>query len=114
MLVRDKGRSTYLLNFNPQIWLWHYQLDHASNIRIVQVSKLIDGIYIKKIITKPFDKPHFSDSKSESNSDADQLSLINKIIELNIDGMKKLYEVYIKNNNTRIIKSKRITPIMRR
>ena len=44
MLVRGRSCPTYLLSSNSQIWLWHHRLGHASNARIVQASKLVNGI----------------------------------------------------------------------
>ena len=37
ILVRDRGRPTYLLNSNPQIRLWYRRIGHASNTSVVQV-----------------------------------------------------------------------------
>ena len=114
MLVRGRGRPTYLLNFNPQIRLWHRRLARTSNARVVQVSKLVDEIDLGEITKEPTDKPQSSNSKPESDSDVDKPSPINKAMELNIDGVKKLCEACIKSKHTRIVKLKKITPTMRR
>ena len=104
----------YLLSFNPQIRLWHRRLGYASNVKVVQVSKLVDRIDLRKITTKPIDKPQSSDFEPKSNSDTNKPSFINKAIELNIYYMEKLCKTCIKSKHTRIIKSKRITLTMRR
>ena len=46
MLVKERGKPTYLLTKNPQIRLQHWQLRHASNARAIETSKLVDGINI--------------------------------------------------------------------
>ena len=88
MLVRVRGRPTYLLNSNPQIRLWHCQLGHTSNAKVIQVSKLVDKIDLGEITTEPIDEPQSSNSEPESDSDVNKLFPINKVIELNIDGVE--------------------------
>ena len=114
MLVRGRGQPTYLLSSNPQIRLWHRQLGHASNTRVVQVSKLVDGINLGKITTELINKLQSSDSEPESDSDVDKPSPINKAIELNIDGVKQLCKACIESKHTRIEKSKKMTPTTKR
>ena len=114
MLVQGRGRPTNLLNSNPQIRLWHRRFGYANNTKVVQVSKLVDGINLGEVITEPIDEPQSSDSESESNSDADKPSPINKAMELNIDSVEELCEACIKNKHTRIVKLKRITPTTKR
>ena len=113
MLLQGRGQPTYSLSFNPQIQLWYYQLGYASNARVIQVSKLVDEIDLGEIIG-PIDNPHFSNSELEFDSDSNKPFLINKAIELNIDGVEELCEACIKNKKTRIVKLKRITPITKR
>lgn len=63
----------------------------------------MDKIDLRKII-RPFDEPHSFDCKlDKSNLDADKPFLINKIMELNIDIVEELCEVYIKSKHTKII-----------
>ena len=112
--MRDRDRPTYLFSSNPQIQLWHRRLGHASNARVVQVSKLVDGIELGEITTEPIDKSQSFDSEAEFDSNVDKPSPINKTMELNIDGVEELYEIYIKSKHTRIVKSKRMTPTTRR
>lgn len=71
-------------------------------MRVIQALKLVDKINLKEIGS--VDKSYFSYSKS-SDSDA---KTINKAIEYNLGDIEELYEVYIKNKYTRIIKSKKI------
>lgn len=47
MLVKGRGRPTYLLSTNPQIKFWHRRLRYASNAKVVGTSKLTNGIDIK-------------------------------------------------------------------
>ena len=112
--MQGRGQSIYLFNFNLQIWLWCCQLGHASNTKIVQVSRLIDGIDFGKITIEPIDKSDFSNSIPESDLDVDKLAPIPNIIELNIDSVEKLWEASIKSKHIKIVKSKRMTLTMRR
>ena len=66
MLVRERGRSTYLFNSNPQIRLWHCRLGHASNARVIQASKLIDGIDLERAVI-PEDESYLNSSNSETD-----------------------------------------------
>ena len=111
MLMRGRGEPIYSLSSNPQIRLWHHRLGHASNTRVIQISKLVDGINLREIIG-PVDNPHSSDSELEFDSDSDKPSSIDKAIELNIDSVEKLCEACIKSKHTRIVKSKRMTLTM--
>lgn len=44
MAIIEQDRLTHLVSQNKRIQLWQPQLRHISNIRIVKVSKLVDGI----------------------------------------------------------------------
>ena len=108
MLVKDRGRSTYRLSSNPQVRLWHQHFGHASNARVIQASKLVDGIELGE--TGPVDEPHSSDSESsDSNAEA-----INKIMEHNFGDVEKLCEACTESKYTRIVKSKKMTSTTKR
>ena len=109
MLVQGRRRPTYLLNSNLQIRLWYCRLGHTSNVRVIQVFKLVNEINLGEIIG-PINNLHSSDSKFEFDSDSNKSFPINKKIELNIDSVEKLYEACIESKDTRNIKSKKITP----
>ena len=64
----------------------------------------MDGIDLKEITIKFIDETQSSDSKPESDSDADKPSSINKAMELNIDGVEELCETCLKKKHTRILK----------
>ena len=108
MLVKDRGRSTYRLSSNQQVWLWYRRFGHASNARVIQASQLVDGIDLEK--TGPVDKTHSSNSES-FDSDAEA---INKAIKHNLGDVEKLCETCIKSKHTRIVKSKKMTLTTRR
>ena len=82
-------------------------------MRVIKVSKLVDGIDFGKI-TGPVDNPYSFDFEFEFNSDSDKPSPIHKVIELNIDYVEKLCEACIKSIHTRIVKLKRMTPTTKR
>ena len=82
-------------------------------MRVIQVSKLVDGIDFGEI-TGPINNPHSFNSELKFDSDSNKPSPINKAIELNIDSMEELCEACIESKYTRIIKSKRMTLIIKR
>ncbi len=116
MLVRGRGRPTYLLSPNPQIRLWRRRLGHASNARVIQASKLVDGIDLGEV-SGPVDEPRSSDSEPDNDSDADAKDVpasINKVTEHSFEGIEELCEACIESKHTRIVKSKKMTPTTRR
>ena len=44
MAITGQGRLTHFVSQNKRIRLWHRQLAHISNARVVRASKLVDGI----------------------------------------------------------------------
>ena len=114
MLVRGRGQPMYLLSFNPQIRLWYCRLGHASNVRVVQVSKLVDGINLGEITIEPINESQSFDSELKSDTDVDKPSPINKAMELNIDDVKELCKACIESKYTKIVKSKRMTSTTKR
>lgn len=61
-------------------------------------------------ITKPVNKSYSSNSKlDKSDFDTDKSSPINKVIELNMDGVEEFCEAYIENKHIKIEKSKKMT-----
>lgn len=77
---------------------------------------MIDKIDFGKIL-EPIDKPHFSNFKSNNNSDANtnnKLISINKVTKYSLKDMKKLCKTYIESNHTKIIKLKKITPTIKK
>lgn len=61
------------------------------------------------------EESYSSNSKSNNNFDEDgnnQLALINKIIDHNTHGIKVFYKVCLKSKYMRILKSKKMTPII--
>ena len=73
----------------------------------------MDRIDLREII-RPIDDPHSSDSELEFDSDFDKSSPINKVMKLNIDGVQELCEACIESKHTRIVKSKKMTPITKK
>lgn len=112
MLVQRRGRLTYLLSSNLQIRLWYYCFSHPSNVRVVQAFKLVDEIDLGEISGLANE---LYSSNFESNNDLDtdvnnMLALINKITKV----VEELYKTCIESKHTRIIKSKKMTPMIRR
>ena len=114
MLVRGRGRLTYLLNSNLQIRLWHCRLGHASNARVIQASKFIDGIDLEGAAISE-DESYLNSSDFEtddkdieqSNTDADnEPTPINKTTN-NTNGIEQLCEACIESKHTRIVKSEK-------
>lgn len=112
--VKGRGRPTYRLGSNLQIWLWHRCFGHASNARVIQASRLVYGINLGEI--GQVDKLYFFDFES-SHSNAEAIykpASINKTINYNFEDVKKLYEACIESRHTKIVKSKKITPTTKR
>ena len=71
IFVKKRDRLTYLISKNPQIRFWHRRLGYTSNTRVVDTSKLTNGIEIL-IDNSQFeneDKYLFLDCKSEAIKD---------------------------------------------
>lgn len=82
MLVQGRSWLTYCLSTNPKIRLEHCHLGYASNARIVQVSKLVDKIDLRKAIS--FNESHYFDLKSENEDSDNESAIINKVTENNL------------------------------
>lgn len=130
MLVKGRGRSTYLFSKSPQIRLWHQRLGYASNARIVEASKLGDGIDITIEEGQQIQKePLFSDSKVDDdnkNSEPSPASntplapittLLNKVTSTGTDPdhpVEQLCNPCIKSKDTKIVRHKKMTPTTRK
>lgn len=126
MLVKKKGRSTYLLSKNPRIRLWHQQLDHLSNARVVEAFKLTDRIDITIKKSQQIQEEPFSSNSKVDNEDKNSESslasntsllpatmLLNKVTSTGINpnySIELLCDPYIKSKNIKIVKYKKITP----
>lgn len=116
MFMKEKSIAIYLLSPNIQIQIQYHYLTHASNVRVVQVSKVIDEINLKEI-SDFIDKSHFFKSESNNNSDVDVYNIlvfINKVREHNFKGIKKLCKAYIKNKYIKIVKLKKMILIIKK
>lgn len=115
MFVQKKSRFTYLLSSKPKIQLQHHRFGYASNIKVVQASKLVDGIDLGNK-SGFIDKSYFSDSKPDSNSDVDVdiPASINKTTEHDSEDIKELYKACITSKHTKIFKSKKMILITQR
>lgn len=124
ILTKERSKSTYLLNKNLQIRLWHQQLEYASNAKIVIISKLVDRIDItidKSQQEECFSSDFEDNNKNEilepcsDNFSAFTTTLLNKItntssIDLN-DNIEQLYDSCIKSKHTKIVRHKKMTLI---
>ena len=115
MLVRGRDRPTYLLSPDLQTRLWHRRLGHASNARVAQASKLVDGINLGEA-SRQIDESYSSDSELNNNSDKDidTCTPIHKTTEQISEEVEELCKAYIENKYTRIVKSKKMTPTTKR
>ena len=59
MIISRKG-PIYIVNWNKQINIWYHWLGHINNIRVVKVSKIVNGININNAKYNP--KKVFIDS----------------------------------------------------
>lgn len=115
--MEKRSQLICCLSSKQHIWFWHYHLGYVNNARAVWVSELINRINFRKI-AGPNNRLHSSnfepDNKS-SNADVNNKSTaINKAMTNNLEYIKQLYKVYIKSKHIRIVKSKKITPTIKR
>ena len=127
MLVKGQSRPTYLLSKNPQIKLWHRRLRHASNARVMEISKLDNEINITiedDLLTENLSSDSGMDDKDRckdmgqtlnANNKHERLSPLMAIIN-NPDNseIKKLWDSYIKSKHTKIVRHKKMTPTTRK
>ena len=122
MLVKRKGRLTYLLSKNPQIRLWHQRLGHASNARVIETFKLVDRIDI--IIDNGQQEERFSSDSEDNNKDENlepclnnppalTTTLLNKTINTSSidldDDVEQLCDHCIESKHTKIVRHKKMT-----
>lgn len=48
MALRGRGQATHLVSKNRRIRIWHCQLGHASNARVIRAATLVNGIKLQK------------------------------------------------------------------
>lgn len=117
MLVQRKSRLIYCLSSKSQIQLQHCCFGYASNARIVQAFKLVDGIHFGEAIGLN-NELHSSNSEPNNenfNVDANNKPIaINKAIENNFKCIEQFDKACIKNKHTRIVTSKNMTLITKR
>ncbi len=97
----------YLLSPKQQIRLWHCRLGHASNIRVIQTSKLADGINFGGEISSD-DEVFSSNSKPDKEDAKNESAPINEVID-SLGIIEQLYVAYVKSKYIRMIKSKSMT-----
>lgn len=122
MLAKKRGKFTYLLSKNLQIKLQHQPLENASNTRVIETFKLVDRIDIT--IDNSQQKKHFLSNFKDNNKNKNLESscnnpptlmtiLLNKITSTSSinynNNIKQLYNFYIKNKHTKIVKHKKMT-----
>ena len=87
MIIQRRGRPTYLQSYNLKIRLWHQYFGHVSNARIIQASKLVDGINLneEELTNANEEQNTSSGSKNNENVDFDteKAILIHKAIDVN-------------------------------
>lgn len=73
-MATGKGRPTHLVSKNKKVRIWHRRLGHASNARVIRVSKLVDGINIENNEYDP--TKVFIDSDTENNDDTSDTPIV--------------------------------------
>lgn len=117
IFMQKRNQLTDCYSSNLQILLWHCCFDYAGNAKIVQAAKLIDGINLREVVC-PDNELYFSNFKSDNKSSNinvnNESTVINKVIENNLEYIKQPCKAYIKSKYTRIIKSKKMMLIIKR
>lgn len=69
MVIKKQGQVTHLISKNRRIKIWHYCLRHASNIKIIRATFLVNDINFYK--DKYDSTKVFVDSKDLKSSNKD-------------------------------------------
>ena len=122
MLVKSQGWPTYLFSKNPQIRIWHKRLGYASNAKVRKTSKLKDGIEITIKDNLSIENLSFNsgiDDKDKckdlgqtliANDKHERFFLLMAIInDYDNSEIEKLFDTYIENKNTIIVRHKKMT-----
>ena len=99
-MATGKSRPIHLVSKNKKFGIWHRRLEHASNVRVIRATKLVDGIEIED---KEYDPTEvFIDSDTKDNDDTlDGLIISNKTLHQNIH--QNLPSTHSKQTQTLII-----------
>lgn len=118
IIIQKRGQLIYLLSKNWEVRLWHCHFTYISSVWIIQASNLVDGIKLSNIAIDNFNDNPFSldleaNDEKEIKPDIDiYITLtpasLNKIME----SIKDFCDTYIKSKYIKIIKYKKITPIV--
>lgn len=130
MLVKGRGRPTYLLSKNPQIRLWHHRLGYASNARVIEALKLTDGIDITIEDDQQRSEGCFPSDSEKDNKDnslepsldsidivpTSTTTLLNKMTSTidHDDSVEQLCNPCIESKHIKIVRHKRMTPTTRK
>ena len=119
ILVKRRGRSTYLFSKNPQISLKHRRLGYVSNTRVVGASKLTDEIDILGEVH--IEEQLSSDFEKDEEGENSKLPTMIIIIATSISGddlnnfketcVEQLCNSSIENKYTKIVRNRKMTPI---
>ena len=127
MLIKGQGRPTYLLSKNSQIRLWHRRLGYTSNTKVVEPSKLNNGIDIiieDDLLIENLSSDSEIDNKDKckdlgqiftTNNEHERLSpLIAIINNSDNDEIEKLYNPCSENMHIKTVRYKKMTPTTRK
>ncbi len=67
-MATGKGRPTHLVSKNKKVRIWHRRPGHASNARVIRVSKLVDGIEIEDKEYDPTEVFIDNDTEDDNNT----------------------------------------------
>lgn len=122
LVLRRQSRPTYFVSKNRKIRIWHCQLEHTSNARVIRASTLVLGIDLQQAkynLSEVFidSKESEHDTDKDNNSDkqenqdtslalALQISALDPILEtLAIDpDFEKLCTTCVANKSTQTVK----------
>lgn len=85
-------------------------------MKVIKALKLVNRIDLEDI-PKVIKESYSSNSKSNNNSNENgnnQSVSINKVIDYNIKDRKELSKACIENKHIKVVKSKKMTPIIRK
>ena len=76
MVTSRRDQPTHLVSRNKRVRPWHYRLTHTSNVHVIRVSKLSDGIKLK--LVRKYDPTEVFVDLKNSNDSANNNQQINQ------------------------------------
>ena len=81
MALRGRSRATHLVSKNRKIRIWHRQLGHASNTRVIRAATLVNGINLQKAKYDPSEVFVNSEESEHDSSNEDNTAKDDNVVD---------------------------------